>query len=254
MAGDSNDGAAWQRFAATTFASLDNFRDVGGAAAVDGRHVRTGRLFRSDTLTKLSASDADAFERLGIRTVIDLRRPTEVEEFGRIADAVDRRYINISPQHRLWDGTPYDEVAGPSRFLADRYHELTHEGATDIGEVIATLAEATTDPTLVHCFAGKDRTGVLAALTLCLLGVPDPHVALDYALSERAQASVSAQIRAAAGPGIAPPPVGFVVCPPEAIMMFLTELRRRHGSVAGFAAHAGVTPEHIAALRDHLLD
>ena len=245
MAGDPNDGAAWQRLAATTFASLDNFRDVGGAAAVDGRHVRTGRLFRSDTLTKLSASDADAFERLGIRTVIDLRRPTEVEEFGRIADAVDRRYINISPQHRLWDGTPYDEVAGPSRFLADRYHELTHEGATDIGEVIATLAEATTDPTLVHCFAGKDRTGVVIALTLAIVGVGVDAIADDYALSnDWAERFVDTDDNLARH---------WVFAPREAMTVFLAELVDAYGSVEGYLATTGVGLKEFDALRDNLL-
>jgi protein-tyrosine phosphatase len=244
VAGDPNDGAAWQRLAATTFASLDNFRDVGGAAVVDGRHVRTGRLFRSDTLTKLSGSDVDAFDRLGIRTVIDLRRPTEVEEFGRIADAVDRRYINISPQHRLWDGTPYDEIAGPSRFLADRYHELTHEGAADIGEVIATLAEATTESTLVHCFAGKDRTGVVIALTLAIVGVGVDAIADDYALSnDWAERFVGHDDLAR----------HWIFAPREAMTVFLAELVDAYGSVEGYLATTGVGLKEFDALRDNLL-
>jgi len=223
VAGDPNDGAAWQRSAATTFASLDNFRDVGGAATVDGRHVRTGRLFRSDTLTKLSAN----------------------EEFGRIADAVDRRYINISPQHRLWDGTPYDEIAGPSRFLADRYHDLTHEGATDIGEVIATLAEATTGPTLVHCFAGKDRTGVVIALTLAIVGVGVDAIADDYALSnDWAERFVDTNTELARH---------WILAPREAMTVFLAELVDAYGSVEGYLATAGVGPKEFDALRDNLL-
>ncbi len=245
MLGDTNDGAALQRPTTTTFTSLDNFRDVGGAGTVDGRHVRIGRLFRSDTLTKLSADDERAFERLGIRTVIDLRRPTEVEEFGRIADAVDRRYINISPQHRLWDGTPYDEVAGPYRFLADRYHELTHEGATDIGEVIATLAEATSEPTLVHCFAGKDRTGVVIALTLAILGVGADAIADDYALSnDWAERFVDTNGELARH---------WIFAPREAMTVFLAELVEAYGSVEGYLATAGVGPKEFGALRDNLL-
>jgi protein-tyrosine phosphatase len=229
----------------TTFTSLDNFRDVGGHRTVGGRRVRTGRLYRSDTLTKLSAADAEAFERLGIRTVIDLRRPTEVEEFGRIADAVDRRYINISPQHRLWDGTTYDEAAGPSRFLADRYHELTQEGVADIGEVMAALAEATTDPTVVHCFAGKDRTGVVIALTLSVVGVGVDAIADDYALSnDWAQRLVGTELTFAEH---------WIFAPREAMTVFLDELVAAYGSVEGYLATAGVGPKEFTALRENLL-
>jgi protein tyrosine/serine phosphatase len=227
------------------FTSLDNFRDVGGGRTVDGRRVRTGRLYRSDSLTKLSAEDAEAFARLGIRTVIDLRRPTEVEEFGRIADAVDRRYINISPQHRLWDGTTYDEVAGPARFLADRYHELTHEGATDVGEVIATLADATTEPTVVHCFAGKDRTGVVIALTLAIVGVSVEAIADDYALSnEWAERFTDTNADFAEH---------WIFAPREAMTVFLAELVDTYGSVEGYLATAGVGPTEFTALRENLL-
>jgi hypothetical protein len=130
---------------------------------------------------------------------------------------------------------------------------MAEEGAEGLGEALRFLSDGGNAPVVMHCFAGKDRTGVLAALTLCLLGVPDPHIAVDYALTERARASVSAQILAESSTGMAPPPVGFLACPPEAIMLFLTELRVRHGSVVGFANDAGVTPEHIAALRDHML-
>lgn len=229
----------------TTFTSLDNFRDVGGHRTSDGRGVRTGRLYRSDSLTKLSPADAEAFEGLGIRTVIDLRRPTEVEEFGRIADAVDRRYVNISPQHRLWDGTTYDEAAGPSRFLADRYHELTREGATDIGEVMAALAEATTDPTVVHCFAGKDRTGVVIALTLSVIGVGVDAIADDYALSnDWALRLVGTELQFAEH---------WIFAPREAMTVFLAELVDTYGSVEAYLATAGVGSKEFTALRDNLL-
>jgi len=244
----------YQHEVAFTPAGVFNFRDLGGAPTVDGRTVHTGRLYRSDSLHRLSVEECAQLRTLGVRTVLDLRRPHEIERDGRIRDTSGLAYVNIHPVHREWNPATYNAAAGPARFLADRYLDMAEEGAEGLGEALRFLSDAGNAPVVMHCFAGKDRTGVLAALTLCLLGVPDPHVAVDYARSEHARASVSARIKAAAGPGIAPPPVGFVVCPPEAIMMFLTELRRRHGSVAGFAAHAGVTPEHIAALRDHMLD
>ena len=236
-------------------ASVFNFRDLGGAPTVDGRTVHTGRLYRSDSLHRLSVEECAQLRTLGVRTVLDLRRPHEIERDGRIRDTAGLAYVNIHPVHREWNPATYNAVAGPARFLADRYLDMAEEGAEGLGEALRFLSDAGNAPVVMHCFAGKDRTGVLAALVLSLIGIPDPHIAADYARSEQARASVSAQILAdAAGTPKAEPPIAFVVCPPEAIMMFLTELRRRHGSVAGFAAHAGVTPEHIAALRDHMLD
>ena len=63
-----------------------NFRDVGGYAGLDGRTVRWRRLFRADSLHRLGEADAEAFAELGVRTVIDLRRPFEVERYGRVAE------------------------------------------------------------------------------------------------------------------------------------------------------------------------
>jgi protein tyrosine/serine phosphatase len=225
------------------FTSLDNFRDVGGAPTLDGRLIRTGRLYRSDSLTKLDQADVDAFARLGIRTVIDLRRPTEVEEFGRIADAIDRRYVNISPQHRLWDEYEYDEAGGPARFLADRYLDLAMEGADDLGTVIATLSEATIDPTVVHCFAGKDRTGVVVALALSAVGVGADAIADDYALSnDWSMRFRSDNVQE-----------HWIPAPREAMTTFLADLADEYGSVHRYLRDAGVRDAEIDVLRDNLV-
>jgi hypothetical protein len=244
----------YQHQVAFSPATVYNFRDLGGAPTVDGRSVHYGRLYRSDSLHRLTEAECAQLCMLGVRSVLDLRRPYEIERDGRIRDTAGLAYVNIHPIHREWNPARYNPVEGPARFLADRYLDMAEEGAAGLGEALRFLADGRHAPVVMHCFAGKDRTGVLAALTLCLLGVPDPHIALDYALSEPAQASVSAQILADSGAtGLTPPPPGFSVCPPEAIMMFLTELRLRHGSVTAFAARTGVTEGNIASLRSHLL-
>jgi protein tyrosine/serine phosphatase len=230
-------------YAPPLIASLDNFRDAGGCETLDGHRVRAGRLYRSDTLVKLGPADADAFARLGIRTVIDLRRPNEVAEDGRIADAVDRRYINISPRHPLWDDYEYDERAGPARFLADRYHDLSREGMRELGTVITTLAEASAEPTVVHCFAGKDRTGVVIGLTLGAVGVGVDAIADDYALSNDWSVRITFDdLRA-----------HWVPAPREAMVMFLGELIDAYGSVHGYLRAAGVEDGAIGTLRANLV-
>lgn len=226
-----------------SFDSLHNFRDVGGCATAHGHAVRTGRLYRSDMLVKLSVDELPRFDDLGIRTVIDLRRPAEVAELGRIADASGRRYVNIAPRHPLWDESTYDEAAGPNRYLADRYLELVDLGSEGIGQAITAIADDGAAPTVVHCFAGKDRTGVVVALTLALVGVGDDAIGDDYARSERWVSQAS------------PPkmPAHWGLAPRAAMALFLADLRGRYGSVEHYAAIAGVGDAEIAALRAHLL-
>jgi protein-tyrosine phosphatase len=241
-------------------ATVFNFRDLGGAPTIDGRTVHYGRLYRSDSLHRMTEAECAQLCSLGVRTVLDLRRPYEIERDGRIRDTDGLRYFNIHPVHREWNPARYNPAEGPARFLADRYLDMAAEGAAGLGEALRLIADPQHAPVVMHCFAGKDRTGVLAALTLSLLGVPDAHIAADYARSERAQASVSAQILAESGARTQPgtprpvePPIAFVVCPPEAILLFLAGVRQRFGSVLGFAAHAGVTDGYLATLRAHLL-
>jgi protein-tyrosine phosphatase len=221
-----------------------NFRDVGGCPA-DGGIVRTGVLYRSASLADLTSDDALHLAELGIRTVIDLRRPEEVSKFGRVIDAVGRRYVNIAPTHALWDTEPeYDEAAGPARYLADRYAVLARDGAAEYGAAMRLIADVDSAPTIVHCFAGKDRTGVLIALTLALVGVPDRDIASDYALSDQWSRDTPTD-------GI---PHYWLPAPPESIMMFLDELRSEHGSLQQYAASAGLDEADVAALRNALVE
>ncbi len=107
----------------------------------------------------------------------------------------------------------------------------------------------------MHCFAGKDRTGVLAALILALLGVSEADIMADYAASEAAQVPLGAQIRRDFPDAVLDaPPAHVVACPPQAIGLFLTELAQRHGSIYSYAKAASVTALHIESLRAHLLD
>jgi protein-tyrosine phosphatase len=244
-----------QSIAAFASTSLFNFRDLGGHRTADGQTVRYGRLYRSDSLHRLSGAECEQLCGIGVRTVIDLRRPYEVDRDGRVPHTPGLAYHNIHPVHREWDAALYRPESGPARYLADRYLDMAEEGAQGLGEALRMIADPRHAPLVIHCFAGKDRTGVLSALTLSLLGVGDEDIAADYALSERAQTALTAALRADL-PDLAVAkqvPIQFVACPPEAMLLFLTELRGRFGSVAAFAAHAGVGDGHVASLRAHLL-
>lgn len=229
-----------------------NFRDVGGYRGHDGRTVRWGRLYRSDSLHRVDRTDRAAFAALGVRTVIDLRRPSEVTRDGRVPAYDGLSYRNIHPEHRSWAEQMYDPTTSLAHFLVNRYVELATTGAAGLGEAVGLIADAENAPVVVHCVAGKDRTGIVCALTLSALGVSDADIAADYALSTEASARFSAWL-VASTPEAADPPAPFLASPTEVMPLFLDELRARHGSVEGYLRHAGLTDAQLAALRAHLL-
>ncbi|GAB3800961.1 tyrosine-protein phosphatase [Micromonospora zhanjiangensis] len=234
------------------FSALFNFRDVGGYPGLDGRRVRWRRLYRSDSLHRVD-EDRDAFAALGIRTVIDLRRPTEVDRDGRVPAYDGLAYRHIHPEHAQWEDTPYDEGSSLAHYLADRYLDMAETGYAGIARAVGIIADPERAPVVVHCVAGKDRTGIVCGLTLSLLGVDDIDIADDYARSTAASERFSAWLRDNL-PDSVPPPQPFLASPAEAMTLFLAGLRRRHGSVESYLLDAGLTRQQLTDLRTHLLD
>ncbi|WP_320065136.1 tyrosine-protein phosphatase [Micromonospora sp. RTGN7] len=235
------------------FSALFNFRDVGGYPARDGRAVAWGRLYRSDSPHRLDGADRDVFVALGVRTVIDLRRPKEVARDGRVPELAGLTYRHIHPEHTDWAEAQYEPGSSLARFLADRYADLAGTGAAGLAEAVGLIADSATAPVVVHCVAGKDRTGIVCALTLSALGVSDADIAADYALSTEASEQFSAWV-ATTTPDAKELPPPYLASPAEAMTLFLAELRLGHGSAEGYLRHAGVTDAQLAALRDHLLE
>ncbi|MFI7551878.1 tyrosine-protein phosphatase [Micromonospora sediminimaris] len=234
------------------FTRMFNFRDVGGYRGVDGRAVRTGRLYRSDSLHGMDEADREAFAALGVRTVVDLRRPQEVERYGRVPDFDGLTYRHIHPEHAHWEERPYQPDTDLARYLADRYADLARTGTAGLAEAIGLIADSANAPVVVHCVAGKDRTGIVCGLTLAVLGVEDAEIAADYALSTEASQRFAAWV-ATAHPEVPELPMPYLSSPAETMLLFLAEIREGHGSVDDYLRHAGVTDEQLAALRDHLL-
>lgn len=234
------------------FATMFNFRDIGGYEGLDGRTVRWQRVYRADSPHRLDGDDEAVFATLGVRTVIDLRRPHEVDTYGRIRPADGLEYHNIHLEHQDWNEIPYQPDQGAARYLADRYHDLTEQATAGFVAAIALLAQERTAPAVVHCMAGKDRTGLVCAMTLSLLGVRDTVIAEDYALSTAGSERLLAWLRTQTGNDHLVP-VPFFTCPAEAMQTFLTEFRQRHGSVEGYLRAAGLPADRIEALRANLL-
>jgi protein-tyrosine phosphatase len=235
------------------FERLYNFRDAGGYRTGDGRIVRCGRLYRSDSLAKLSARDWDQFRSLGVRTVIDLRHRREVEVRGRIPDSDGTGYHNISIEHRPYDQAALSPAIEPGRFLADRYAELAEDGTAEIRQALELLAVGDAAPVVIHCAAGKDRTGVLTALVLALLGVTDGDIVADYARTGLVTDQLIAEWRAHHG-GEMPRWPAFGQAPAGAMRLFLAGLTTEYGSVRGCAAaQLGAGDSLVEALRSQFL-
>jgi protein-tyrosine phosphatase len=232
--------------------SVFNFRDLGGYAARDGRTVRWHQLYRSDSLHRLGDDDREVFRALGVRTVIDLRRPTEITRDGRVPAYDGLAYHHIHPEHAEWTLVGTLDEHAVARWLADRYNDLARTGAAGIATALRVIATAQAAPVVVHCVAGKDRTGVVCALTLALLGVADEDIAADYAMSTAASARFHEWLRATTARG-ADLPTAYLSSPAETMLMFLNDLRTEFGSVEGYVKWAGLTSEQVDSLIAHLL-
>ncbi|MEY2474542.1 MAG: protein-tyrosine phosphatase [Actinomycetota bacterium] len=174
------------------FEGVHNLRDLGGYTTADGRIVREGCLFRSDELHWLTERDLDDFSALGVRVVYDLRNHSERElrPNPTLADVVvherqappsDGGSITFEEQIAAGNLPPQadDEEFG------DVYIALLTHLRGELGHIVELASDANEKPLLFHCAAGKDRTGITAAVLLGLLGVDDETILDDYELTTK---------------------------------------------------------------------
>ena len=229
-----------------------NFRDLGGWRTGDGRALRYGRLFRSDALHRLSDGDlARLRDELGLRTQIDLRASHEIESEGRGRLAAPPVAYHHFP---FFDG-PRAAAERPAGGLAEIYFAMLRYARRPIAQALETLA-ASPGACVFHCAAGKDRTGVLAAVVLGALGVADADVVEDYAYTRRVLPRILERLR-----GSEAYQHVFTELPPDtlhaepATMEALLGLARREwGSLRGYARWAGASEAALAALEARLLE
>ncbi len=229
-----------------------NVRDVGGYSTLDGRVTQWRRLLRADSLHRLTAEDQQRLRDYGVRTIIDLRLPFEVKHNPNVfARADDVRYVNL-PLITERSETSIESRAGS---VGELYRLMLDECQEPIRQTLATMAE-TDAPVLVHCFVGKDRTGLIAALALGAAGVPVETIADDYALSAPLTVSLIAEIRATLirlGYGIARFD-RLSPAPREAMISTMAHLNERYGGVEAYLAAIGLTAAQRDGLRRLLLE
>lgn len=237
------------------FEHLHNFRDLGGYRTADGRETAWGLLYRADSLGKLTISPADAarFAALGVRTVIDLRYPFEIKASGRVPAQDGLAYHNLSIEHRPYDQPALGPDVQPGPYLAERYREVAEDGPVEIRAALELIAADTDGPVVFHCASGKDRTGLIAALVLTLLGVPDDAVAADFALTEEVREALITQWSQKYG-GRRPGWPGYGRTPAEVVTRLYAGLAADYGSVVGYTEQRlGLDADFRARLRARLL-
>lgn len=164
-----------------------NFRDLGGYAGHDGRAVRWRRLFRSDHLGGLTPDDHAAVQALGIRRAFDFRGTHESQAQPYAVPGVARHALAIEPtvaQHMLALAEARLPLTAERMvtLMEELYLRLVDHESARFAEWFAHLLDDAT-PQVFHCTAGKDRTGLAAALLLRALGVPQDVVEADYLLT-----------------------------------------------------------------------
>lgn len=267
-----------------------NFRDLGGYPSRHGRVMRWGRLFRSDTLHELTEGDVEVLRGLGLTTVVDLRTSRELARTGR--GRLGPEPIGFHHLSVLGDGeavgpggpagaddrvggvqtgaaeggdveadgsVPGEAIAAPApdgEDLSERYRWYLDVGRQSLVEALDLVGDPARLPLVFHCAAGKDRTGVLAALVLDLVGVEHEVIVDDYVITAGRMELILGRYRS--DPDMAErmarlPPATFGV---EAVTMrsFLGRLTADFGGARAWAEDAGVPLATLDRIPDLLLE
>jgi hypothetical protein len=227
-----------------------NVRDLGGLPLHDGGRTRFGQLLRSARLAELTEADVRfLLEDYGVRTVIDLRSPREVERDGPTPlerAGVRTEHLSVLPlgERPIPRADEDPKLFSYRGYLTDRPENML--------AAVRVLTEPDAGPALVHCAAGKDRTGVFCALVADAVGVRRGAVVDDYAMSNERLLAVLRQ-GVGAEYDIDPAEVELYRCPPEVMVALLRELDA-NGSAVGWLRRHGLTDEELTRLRTRFAD
>ena len=230
-----------------------NFRDQGGYPTKDGHTVRWRRLFRSDSPSTLTESDVQTVTgTLGLTTVVDLRSSNNVLEDGRGLLALSGiAYHNYPFLERRGIEPPTSGGNAEGR-LSEIYQWILFNAGRLMAQAFNTLAQEVNQPALFHCSAGKDRTGVLGATILSVLGVSRDDIVADFLMTNEVIDGILARLKKI--PGYQHATRDGIMAPQPAIEKFLDVTQSEFGGSDAYLLHHGVQQKVIDGFRESMLE
>jgi len=235
-----------------------NVRDLGGLRTEDGRSTRPGVVVRSDNVGTLTDAGWRALAAHGITRIVDLRGPEELAEdaprdvdievvhVSVLGEGIDTEYIAELDAHLDSVDDVVDHYAWSYVDFLERYRDR-------FGRAVAAISDAE-GPVVVHCMAGKDRTGLVVALLLRLAGVAPETIGTDYSLSsERLAPVLETWIDDAADETERRKRLRLSGTPAEGMVRVVAEIEARYGDVASYLRAAGVGEAQLKRLRERLV-
>ena len=233
-----------------------NVRDLGGYETTDGRYTTWKMFLRGDDVSTLPRSSQDALTDFGVRTVIDLRGVREIDSQAdnAFSKSPHMRYRNVDIVGDVAIDTSDSNITRLK--VHTSYRNMLDLRGDKFRDTLATMAEPDALPVLFHCVGGQDRTGLVSAILLGLVGVPNETIAEDYTLT--AEYRIDAYLGSNRQPDTDPAQYTSEAyrarnCPPDVMLDTLDYLDDRYGGVEGYVKSVGVTDEQIATLLDALL-
>ena len=240
-----------------SFEGCFNFRDIGGYLNQDGRRVKKGLYFRAGRQDRMTNKDLAKLSDLNISTQIDLRKKEEVLDQGRgPLEDMGAKYINISviPEG---GSEKLNKLVGDTGISGKRYLGYLEFGPTSWIRLFGILADEENLPVLLHCTAGKDRTGVSTAFLLSVLGVSRDIIEADYLLTnldtERQADFIESTVGYPEGYN-REKMISIAGVPKDAMKDFLDGVESKWGSVVEYLEKIGVTQEQMDQVRLNFLE
>ena len=240
-----------------SFEGCFNFRDIGGYLNQDGRRVKKGLYFRAGRQDRMTKKDLAQLSDLNISTQIDLRKREEVLDQGKgPLEDMGAKYINISviPEG---GSDKLNKLVGDTGISGKRYLGYLEFGPTSWLRLFGILADEENLPVLLHCTAGKDRTGVSTAFLLSILGVSRDIIEADYLLTnldtERQADFIESTVGYPEGYN-REKMISIAGVPKDAMKDFLDGVESKWGSVVEYLEKIGVTQEQMDRVRLNFLE
>lgn len=253
-------------------AGAPNFRSLAGIQTADGRVVREGRLFRSEVLSRLTQDDINRVCTLDIGLVCDLRNPGERErernrwpEQQNVRTVVRKQDADVNDAVRTdWETRLLEEHFDQEQarqYMFEAYRSMPQELAGHIVALVEYCSRPDSSGVLIHCMAGKDRTGFVCAMILSALGVPITTILDDYLESEkrfvrsdRMQSSLQRTFGTEIPPRAQRAAAAIGTVKTEYLQAAFSEIDRSYGSIEIYLASvAGLNNERLEQLRQQLL-